>query len=582
VSRRLELLVGLVIAIGPVYQSCLSLVSGSDQNVRRLVREEIGRRSPASSVGADALTTTRMRQFYQSRGYAPVWVNDSGPRASADRVAEALAGSREHGLRSEDYGIARIRSLLDEARRDLLEVKTPVDASQLAELELALTRGYLRYSEDLSRGRLRPRDSRSDARLEVPAALDAAVRGEPPATALGQLAPRHTGYQKLRDLLALYREVEAHGGWDPLPANLKVIPGTRGPQVIALRERLAVTGDLERTATEAPTFDPNLERAVRRFQARHGLSVTGRIGAADVAALNVPVQERIRQIEVNLERWRWLPSNLGSTNVAVNIPDYTLAVNEGDRPALSMKVVVGDEYSPTPVLSDELTYIVFGPSWSIPVSITKEEILPKVKEDPGYLAAHDMRAYAGEGGDARDVTDEIDWGSVDPENLSFTLRQAPGPRNPLGRIKFICPNRFNVYLHDTPAEHLFARRERTFSHGCIRVEKPSELAAFLLRDQPEWTVERIQKEMETAKEKTVTLSRPVPVHIFYWTAWVDDAGLLQFRDDPYGFDREVAAALDGAPRSAHASAPVSRGAQALAKTVHATPGVELVAVDASR
>lgn len=258
-----------------------------------------------------------------------------------------------------------------------------------------------------------------------------------------------------------------------------------------------------------------------------------------VTALESAPPERRRQIELNLDRWRWLPADLGTRFIVVNIPSYELRLFEDGRQTMQMRVVVGKKFDPTPVFSDEMTYVTLNPAWNVPATILTEEILPALKDDRDYLAKHDMELVKDK--------EVVDIGDVDLDDpKSFVLRQRPGPANPLGQVKFVFPNQFDVYLHDTPADALFARTERAFSHGCVRVEKPLDLAAQLLRDQPRWDRAAIEKAIATGEEQSVTLAKPLPVHIVYWTAWVENDGSLHFADDVYGHDKTQTVALDRA------------------------------------
>jgi murein L,D-transpeptidase YcbB/YkuD len=245
-----------------------------------------------------------------------------------------------------------------------------------------------------------------------------------------------------------------------------------------------------------------------------------------LAELNVPVQDRIRQLQVNMERWRWLPGSFGDRYILVNVPEFRLDLVEGGKTAYTMRVVVGKDQSRTPAFSDKMTYLELNPAWNIPDTIAREEILPKLASDPGYLARNNM-----------EVIPDTDG----------RLRQRPGPDNPLGKIKFMFPNEYDIYLHDTPADHLFSRTERDFSHGCIRLEKPLELANILLKGDPEWTPEALQAAIDSGEQKTISLDRPLPVHILYWTAWVEKDGSVQFRKDIYGHDEQLEKALADEP-----------------------------------
>jgi murein L,D-transpeptidase YcbB/YkuD len=256
--------------------------------------------------------------------------------------------------------------------------------------------------------------------------------------------------------------------------------------------------------------------------------VTGKVDEETLTELAVPVRERIRQLQVNMERWRWLPASLGQRYILVNVPEFRLDVVEAEKTVLTMRVIVGKDQSRTPAFSDQMSYIELNPFWNVPESITEAEILPKLAADPDYLARNDMEV-------------------VSEAGEEYRLRQRPGPSNPLGDIKFMFPNEFNIYLHDTPADHLFHRAERGFSHGCIRLEKPLDLARYLLKEDPRWTSASLEAAIATGENRTIQLGRRIAVHILYWTAWVEDDGTVQFRKDLYGHDTRLERALADEP-----------------------------------
>ena len=272
------------------------------------------------------------------------------------------------------------------------------------------------------------------------------------------------------------------------------------------------------------------------------------MGAADFEALDVPAADRVRQIELNLERWRWLPDTLGERHVIVNIPEFVLRVMERGRVVSSMRVIVGKPENPTPVLSAALRYVVFNPLWHVPARIAANEVLAEIQKDPDYLARNNIRVYDGTERGAHELDPyAIPWHLLTPDDLPYAFRQDPGPENPVGHVKFMCPNPFDVYLHDTPGGALFKRRVRAFSHGCVRVEQPLALAEFVLRGRPEWDLKGIQAAIDTSSNFAVTVPEAIPVHIFYFTAWVDDDGAVQFRRDLYGLDDLLDRALRGQP-----------------------------------
>jgi murein L,D-transpeptidase YcbB/YkuD len=387
---------------------------------------------------------------------------------------------------------------------------------------------------------LRARRSRVDSTLR--AALD--EDGFPDM--LEPLRPRQKEYRDLIDALADQREVLRNGGWPRVPAGKELKRGDRGTRVAALRERLRATGELDAPADAEPVYDDELAEAVARFQVRHGLEADSSVDPATLSAINVPVEARIRQIELNLDRYRWLPDEFEDRYVLVNIPDYRLHAYDRGRETFEQRVIVGDEYrNATPVFADSMTYLVFRPEWNVPSSILVNEMLPKLREDIYDLARHDLEVVDTEGDSlVRDVS-SIDWDDVDSGDLRYRVRQKPGSSNSLGLLKFMFPNRFNIYLHDTPARELFDQPVRTLSHGCVRIEDPVQLADFALAGQDGWDEGKIREAMgdSTAGEsRTVPLKRPVPVYLLYLTAFVRE-GELHFRSDPYGKDRRAIARL---------------------------------------
>jgi murein L,D-transpeptidase YcbB/YkuD len=368
------------------------------------------------------------------------------------------------------------------------------------------------------------------------------------------LAPGSSLYVQLRDYLALYRQLAAEGGWPQIPAGRTVRPDEEDWRIPWLRRHLARVGDLDESlVTGAPILDPETAAALRRFQGRHGLTGDGVFGPQTLAELNVSVEERIRQIEINMERSRWLSGDPGDHYLMVNIADFTLTVVEKGEAVLSMAVVVGTPFRRTPVFSTRLSYLIFSPSWNVPVSILRKDKLPLIKSDIKYLAAHHYQIVAWKDFPNRLLDPEsLDWEGITADNFPGLLRQEPGPWNALGRVKFMLPDSFNIYLHDSPDRHLFERKTRIFSSGCIRIERPFDLAAYLLRNREDWDEKRIRQAMASGKPQRVDLREHLPVHILYRTAWVDGQGRLQFRRDVYGRDKDLYVALEGVPAPAKA------------------------------
>ena len=491
--------------------------------------------------------------FYARREYAPAWMGRDGRFPQADSLIAAIRESSRDGLLPDDYHLARIESLLAEARQQREKGK-PYDPDAAADLDLLLTDAFLLYGSHLLAGRVDPEILHADwvaynPTTDLGALLESALDANTVEHSLKGLRPPHPGYVGLQNTLMRYRNLAEQGGWPVIPPGDRLRKGDRGERVGLLRKRLAISGDLDLPEPEdATVFDDALESAVRSFQRRHGLEPDGVVGQETLSALAVPVEDRVRQIVLNMERWRWVPRDLGRRYLLVNIPEYKLRLSGDSEVAMEMRIVAGKSFTATPVFSGTLNYLELNPYWNIPHKIAVEEILPKVRTDPGSLAKRGIRVFSSWRNDASEIDPAtVDWNKLDDRGFFFKLRQDPGPRNPLGRVKFMFPNRFAVYLHDTPSTEMFRISSRDFSHGCIRLEKAIELAAYLLRDNPRWTRQKIEEAIVRGERAIIPLDEPIPVHILYWTAWVDDKGTVHFREDVYERDNPLAMALKEAP-----------------------------------
>ena len=363
-------------------------------------------------------------------------------------------------------------------------------------------------------------------------------------------------FRRLEAQLQRYRAMADAGGWPEVPGGPTIHPDAEDSRLPALAGRLTVSGDLSDTDISVSTskYDETLQNAVRRFQARHGLEADALVGRATLRALNVPVEQRIDQIRVNLERIRWHPDAETHDLILVNIPAFKAHVIHDGRIVWTTDVIVGDPEDKTPVFQSMLKFVVFNPTWTVPHSIASEELLPKIKQDLSFLRRGNYDLLDSSG----NIIDpsSVDWSAVSKRSFSFTLVQKPGPANELGRVKFMFPNEYSVCMHDTPAKSLFTRTKRALSHGCIRVAEPLGLAEVLLGSE-KWTRDQVDSQLKSDKTNTVVLAEPLPVHVVYWTAEVDDLGAMHFYDDIYEWDAKVLEALDKPFESDHHDQPAA-------------------------
>ena len=512
-------------------------MAAAPTDIRAAISDRLARTQGPASIGDMALDVALLGRIYGPADFAPLWVGGAKAAAKAAAIVDRLKRADEDGLDPNDYGVSAI-----------LARTAATDATVLSELDLLLTQALVRFGGDIQVGRIPPEvvdpGLKAFARKRGALKIVADARGAADLdTHLATLGPRDPRYQRLKRTLSWYREIAAKGGWPTLPEGKTLKPGMSDKRVRVLRERLAITGDIFGIPKEPDLFDANVERAVRVFQRRHGLEADGAVGRKTRGALNLPVEQKITAIILNLERRRWLAADMGKRFVFVNIADAVVKLVDGDKTILDMRAVVGAPFHRTPVFSDEITYLQLNPYWNVPASIGRRELLPKAKKDANYLSDRGIKVRPRTGGGAWTDARTVDWSTVPSTRLPYRFRQDPGPRNALGRVKIMFPNKYAIYLHDTPARALFKKSTRTFSHGCIRLHRPLELAAMLLSDRPKWNRDAIDAVLESKKVKTVRMSKPIPVHISYLTAWVNKDMSAHFRPDVYGRDKNLAAAL---------------------------------------
>ncbi|HKK33886.1 MAG TPA: L,D-transpeptidase family protein [Desulfomicrobiaceae bacterium] len=541
-ARRTSLLLQTIVI-------CMVLFFGSvparaadvpeSETVRELIRVKVDGNA-FDCRGEMVCGAALLPELYARTGFEPLWTPQRGRE-----LLRVLDQADRDGLEARDYHFDALDRMLGRVERQ------EADAEVRADLDILLTDGFLLFGSHLLAGRVDPETVHPDwipfsRHADLSAVLYRALR-DGVAEVLDSLRPPHAGYESMREALDRYRDLAARGGWPRLAEGPSLHVGERSSRVLVLRIQLALRGDFSGKRpdrTNRDLFEADLESAVLRFQARHGLEEDGVVGPKTRAALNVSVQDRVRQLEVNLERWRWIGAELGDRYILVNIADFRLKLVEDGDTVMEMPVVVGKNYRQTPVFSKKIQYLVFNPYWNVPHSLASKDILGKVRRDPEYLEKQGFEVFDSWSRDARPLDPaKIDWSMVSSSEFPYRLRQKPGAANALGRVKFMFPNRFAVYLHDTPGKSLFSRQVRNFSSGCIRVQRPLELAARLLQDQPGWSLEEIRELLASGTNRSVSLERLVPVHLQYWTAWADEEGRVNFRKDIYGRDGVLGTAL---------------------------------------
>jgi len=494
--------------------------------------------------------SAQVAKFYEANDYALLWARGMQATQQAQDVIALLRQAEQKGLSAEDYDGPRW-----EARLAKLKPATQQpDEQDAVRFDVALTVSLMRYISDLHIGKVNPQRFHfqidvTQRKYDLPEFLqEHVVNAADVSTALAQVEPPYPGYQRTIRALKTYLELAREVDGDMLPEIKKPVqPGETYPGVPRLVRLLRRVGDLPVDAGVDPSrdvYDGAVVDAVRSFQQRHGLAADGRIDARTVAELNVPLSRRVRQMQLTLERWRWMPNEYQHAPIVANIPEFRLrAYDQQFKIGTTMNVVVGQAYRhDTPVFVGSMRYVIFRPYWEVPPSIASRELLPAIQRNPAYLTKENLEfvdsrqnPVASESISA-DTLEEIRRGKL-------FIRQRPGPKNSLGLVKFLFPNEFDVYMHDTPATELFAKSRRDFSHGCIRLERPADLAAWVLRDNPGWTSARIQAAMSGDKTEQVNLTHPIPVLILYATVIVSEDGVVHFYDDIYGHDATLEQAL---------------------------------------
>lgn len=479
--------------------------------------------------------------FYAERGYAPAWRNPDGRFPLADALLNTVAAAAGNGLDPGHYPVDTLRTAVH--REDARAPAAPPE--DRITTDVLLSHLFLTYARHLYQGRVDPADmEKLDWHVRRPAVdyvqvLVHALASERVAETLDRLVPADPDYRSLLTLLARLREESA---WPGVPGGFKAGVGDRNPGVATARDYLRAAGDLGPGPDPDPqVVDAQMEEALRAFQERHGLVPDGVLGPRTLAQMNVPVKDRIRSVLLNLERRRWFPDALPERYLIVNVPRFEVEAREHGTPVLTLRAIAGTKDNPTPFFSDEMEFVQLNPFWHVPETIARDEILQKVREDSTYIQTEKFDVFDEDG--ARVDPKAVAWNGLPADSLKYRFRQAPGTRNPLGSIKFLFPNRYSVYMHDTNNRHLFDKALRAMSHGCVRIDEPLRLAAYLLGDTGEWNAESIAAAIAKGSRERITLANPVPVYLTYFTAFTERDGKAGFREDVYDRDAMLQAAL---------------------------------------
>lgn len=488
--------------------------------VQRLLDETPG----VAKIGDRSVDLAQLKDFYRQRGYRLAWSGageSAGDRLILDLQAIALA----EGLVPESYAVAATGSDIEH--------------------DILVSDALARFGRDLATGRVTPSrlvggmGAETRPGFEAAAFLRDLATGKELTVQATLLPPAYAGYHRLRQAMESYRTLVRAGGWTAIADGPSIKPGQEDDRLPALRRRLIASGELEARHDKGKILDTHVSAALKRFQLRHGIEADGAVGKATLAALNVSADDRLRQIQANMERWRWMPRALDATHIAVNLPAAHLELVRNGEIQMSMRVVVGDVKHQTPSMVTSMTSVVLNPTWTVPPSIATKEILPKLRKDPNYLTSNNMQILeAFPEGSPQSQGIGLDWHKY--SKFPWRIRQAPGPDNALGQVKFTLSNQDDIYLHDTPKRQYFGRLFRALSHGCVRVERPVQLAQALV--SAEWAA-KVDDLIAEANTKTLRLEKPLTVYLMYMTAWADEDGTINFRDDLYGHDGRLKAAL---------------------------------------
>jgi len=499
------------------------------QHIERWPSEAVPSAQGEALANSDAL-----RRYYTQHDFILGWFSAGKPNPRAIALANSISTIEDEGLLAADY------------HGKAMSVVLTGTVKNIASFELLLSDAFLTLASHLLSGKVDPNFLSSERETnrrqgDLPTLLARVLQGGDVLTTLDSLRPRQIRYYRLKIALEKLHKLDSNN-WNALPETPAIKPANMHFRLAEISRRLSIWGDLlNQDEADSAAYSGVLQAAVVRFQQRHGLDADGIIGKETIKALNFSPRERAEQVIVNMERWRWLAEDLGDKHLLVNIAAFELKVIDNNETVFVKPAMVGRNYRKTPVFSDKIRYLVLNPTWTVPYKLAVQDKLPEIQKDPGYLNKLGIQVFRGDNKEAIDPY-SINWKTITTRNFPFHLVQKPGPQNALGQVKFMFPNLHDVYLHDTPSRELFKKVERAFSSGCIRVADPLDLAEYLLRDE-NWDRTKINEAIASGITQTVSLKKPLAIHIEYWTGWVDHDGVLNFRNDIYQRDQPLLQAI---------------------------------------
>ena len=528
----------------------ISSITFAKKSVIEVIRTRIenGNMNQKMVIGSSRIyALTGVSNFYRERGFLPAWVENDKPTKDVNDLIAAIEDVYDDGLVPSDYHLSRIKTLFF-----ALQKETEPTMQLLGDFDIILTDAFLLLSSHMLVGKVNPENVdpqwkavRREVNRNLSELLSSAINEGKIIETFVEIKPKQKGYSELKEQLKVYRNIEKKGGFIAVSLTVPLKAEEKQPGIKSLAQRMR-QGGFFMNLTDPENYSLELQNAVKAFQVKHGLEADAVVGKESLELMNIKVEQRIEQIRINLERYRWMPETFGEDYLFVNIANFELQVIKGGKKDKVFRAVVGKPFRKTPVFSARLTYLVLNPTWTVPPTIMAQDVIPDVKKNPNYLKSKNMQVVDRTGKVV--PASSIDWSTVSAKTFPYYVRQEPGASNALGAVKFMFPNPYSVYIHDTPSKDLFAKNDRAFSSGCVRIQNATGLAYYLLEGHPKWSPDQIEKVLKSQKEQTVNLVKTWPVHIIYLTTFFDEEiNEVVFRRDVYDRNPALLQAINSTP-----------------------------------